>query len=228
MTKEIDAEEGSTMTTTSTEPRADTGAAADDDSTGAAPETESSAGRTESRNEGRGIAGYTVSVKTLALAAVILGLVIALIATTWMLVDRSGQLDAIHAQQANEARAEQIATDYSVGAAAMDFTKTAEWKGRLTKGTSPELAKRLTDAATSMEQITAPLQWTSTSTPINATIRSADDGKYVVDCFVSVLTKNTQAPEGVQSTATYSVTIDSNNDWLITDVGGIGAMLGSN
>jgi Mce-associated membrane protein len=109
----------------------------------------------------------------------------------------------------------------------MDFTKTAEWKERLTKGTSPELAKRLTDAATSMEQITAPLQWTSTSTPINATVRSVDDGKYVVDCFVSVLTKNTQAPEGVQSTATYSVTVDSNNDWLITDVGGIGAMLGS-
>lgn len=39
------------------------------------------------------------------------------------------------------------------------------------------------------------------------------------------ITKNNQAPEGVQSTATYSVTTDSNNDWQITDVGGIGAMM---
>ncbi|MEO9330569.1 hypothetical protein [Gordonia aurantiaca] len=175
---------------------------------------------------GRGIAGRSVSVRTLALSVLILGLVIALMATAWMLVAKSNELDAVHTREANEARAEQVAMDYAVGAAAMDFKNTAEWKERLTKGTSPELADRLTQAATSMEQITAPLQWTSTSTPIDATVRSVDGGKYVVDCFVSVLTKNTQAPEGVQSTATYSVTIDGDNGWLITDVGGIGAMLG--
>ncbi len=43
---------------------------------------------------------------------------------------------------------------------------------------------------------------------------------YVVDSFVSVQTKTVQAPEALQSTATYSTTIDSNNNWLITDVGG--------
>jgi Mce-associated membrane protein len=175
---------------------------------------------------GRGIAGRSVGVKTLAFSVLILGLVVALIVTTWMLVDKSNELDAVHTREANEARAEQVAMDYAVGAAAMDYKNTAEWKERLTKGTSPALAERLTQAATSMEQITAPLQWTSTSTPISATVRSIDGAKYVVDCFVNVLTKNTQAPEGVQSTATYSVTIDGDNDWLITDVGGIGAILG--
>jgi Mce-associated membrane protein len=35
-----------------------------------------------------------------------------------------------------------------------------------------------------------------------------------------------QAPEGLQSTATYSITIDSNHDWQISDVGGIGSVVG--
>jgi Mce-associated membrane protein len=30
----------------------------------------------------------------------------------------------------------------------------------------------------------------------------------------------------MQSTATYSLTIDSNKDWQITDVGGVGAVMG--
>ena len=50
-------------------------------------------------------------------------------------------------------------------------------------------------------------------------------GVYVVDTFVSVLTKTTQAPDNLQSTATYSITIDGNKNWVITNVGGIGAVV---
>ena len=57
-------------------------------------------------------------------------------------------------------------------------------------------------------------------------VRSANDGTYVVDSFVSVQTKTVQAPDPLQSTATYSVTIDSKNGWQITDVGGVGSVLG--
>jgi hypothetical protein len=35
-----------------------------------------------------------------------------------------------------------------------------------------------------------------------------------------------QAPDGLQSTATYSITVDSNKDWQITDVGGVDSALG--
>lgn len=175
---------------------------------------------------GRGLGTQAVSVRAIIVAIVILGLVAAVIATSWMLVDKGNEVDAMKDTAAGEAHAERVATDYAVGAAAMDYTKTAEWKERLTKGTSPELTNRLTQAATSMEQITAPLQWTSTSNPISANVRSTKDGTYVVDCFVDVMTKNSQAPEGIQSTATYSVTIDSRDGWVITDVGGIGAMVG--
>jgi hypothetical protein len=76
-----------------------------------------------------------------------------------------------------------------------------------------------------MEQILVPLQWNSTAQPLVAKVRSSTGGVYVVDSFVSVLTKTAQGPEPLQSTATYSVTVDSSKGWQITDVGGIGAAM---
>jgi Mce-associated membrane protein len=35
-----------------------------------------------------------------------------------------------------------------------------------------------------------------------------------------------QAADNLQSTATYSITINSNDRWLISDVGGIAAVVG--
>jgi hypothetical protein len=76
-----------------------------------------------------------------------------------------------------------------------------------------------------MEQVLVPLQWSSSARPLVAKVRSTTGGVYVVDSFVSVDTKTIQSPDPLQSTATYSTTIDSNNNWLITDVGGIGSAL---
>jgi hypothetical protein len=73
-----------------------------------------------------------------------------------------------------------------------------------------------------MEQILVPLQWVSTATPLAAKVRNRNNGVYDVDSFVSVQTKTVQGPDALQSTATYRVTLDSNNNWQITDVGGIG------
>jgi hypothetical protein len=134
-------------------------------------------------------------------------------------------LDAQATQLANDAHAEKIALDYAVSAATMDFKDLQAWHVRLVAGTSPELNKKLSDAGTSMEQVLVPLEWSSTAQPLVAKVRSSTGGIYVVDSFVSVQTKTVQAPAALQSTATYSTTIDSNNNWQITDVGGIGSAM---
>jgi Mce-associated membrane protein len=137
-----------------------------------------------------------------------------------------GKLDAQAHAASNRDKAEDIAADYAVNAAAMDYQDFNAWKVKLVKGTSPELKDKLSKAAGSMEQVLAPLQWKSTAKPLATKVRSDAGGIYVVDSFVSVLTKTMQAPDGLQSTATYSVTIDSNNNWQISDVGGIDSALG--
>jgi Mce-associated membrane protein len=167
----------------------------------------------------------SLSVRSLVIAAVIAILAGAAGTMAWLYIGARDQLSAQASQSAKDARAEKMALDYSVNAATMDAKDLQAWKVKLVAGTSPELNHKLSDAANSMEQILVPLEWSSTAQPLVAKVRSRSGGLLVVDCFVSVQTKTVQAPEPLQSTATYSLTIDSNNNWLITDVGGVGSVV---
>jgi Mce-associated membrane protein len=159
-----------------------------------------------------------VTVVTLLLAGVI-GLL------GWLYWGARHELDVQARDASNKKHAEEVAAGYAVNAADMDYQDFNAWKAKLVKGTSAELNDKLTKAADSMEQILAPLQWISTAKPLATKVRSNAGGIYIVDSFVSVLTKTMQAPDGLQSTATYSITIDSSNNWQITDVGGIDSAL---
>lgn len=146
----------------------------------------------------------------------------------WLwLADRSdtrtakSELATVKEDADSRQHAEQVALDYAKGAADMNFKDIPGWTKRLTANTSPELTKKLKEASGSMEQIIVPLQWVSTPTPIAAITRSEHDGVFVVNAFISVMTKNAQAPDGIQSTATYTVTVNKNDNWIITDVGGV-------
>jgi Mce-associated membrane protein len=165
----------------------------------------------------------TVSLRGLVIAVVIVAVVGAFAVLGCLYVGGQRKLDAQARQSEDKAHAEKIALDYAVNAAAMDFQDMKAWKVKLVAGTTPELNDKLSKAATSMEQILVPLQWTSTAKPLVAKVHSHIGSTYVVDAFVSVMTKTVQGPDPLQSTATYSVTLDSSKDWKISDVGGVGA-----
>lgn len=169
----------------------------------------------------------SISIRTLAFSALVLVGIVVIAVLGWLLQDAwSENADMRNAARSDD-RAEEVALDYATAAATMDYKDLGAWRESLTKGTSEELAKRLTKASESMEQIIAPLQWTSTSTPIAAKVESESGGVYEVLAFVSVDTRNIQAPEGVESTATYRMTLDADKDWQITEISGIGSALGS-
>jgi Mce-associated membrane protein len=173
--------------------------------------------------EGRRI---SVSVRGLSLGVLVIALVAAVAVMTWLYTGADRKIDAQAQQTLDNQHAEQVALDYAVRAAIMDSKDLGPWKRALVDGTTPELSKKLTDAANAMEQILLPLQWSSTAKPIAAKVRSHDNGVYVVDSFVSVMTKTIQAPQDLQSTATYSVKINPGDGWKISDVGGIGQVVG--
>jgi Mce-associated membrane protein len=168
----------------------------------------------------------SVGVRSLAIAAIIAIAVGTITTLAWLYIGAQHKLDAQARESQNNERAEHVALDYAANAARMNYQDLSAWKVKLVAGTSPELKDKLSKAATSMEQILTPLQWSSTAEPLAAKVRSAAGGIFVVDSFVSVQTKTVQAPDALQSTATYSLTIDSNKDWQITDVGGVGAVMG--
>jgi hypothetical protein len=191
--------------------------------TSADTDADDSATRDERRKSSEKVRRVSVSIRSLALGTVIVGLIAGLGVMTWLYMGaKSGLNDQTRRIDASR-HAEEVALSYAVNAAIMSYKDLGPWKQNIVKGTTPELNEKLTKAANAMEQIVLPLQWTSTAKPLAATTRSHDNGVYVVDAFVSVMTKTVQAADELQSTATYSVTVDSNNAWRITDVGGIAA-----
>jgi Mce-associated membrane protein len=201
------------------------------DAAGEAPADEStvgeaSAGKDEPRSGKSRRVQLSVSLRGAVTAVAIVVLVGAVGVLAWLYVGARGQLQEQARQSEGNVKAEKVALQYAGEAAAMNYQDLNAWKERLVAGTSPELKDKLSNAATSMEQILVPLQWNSTAQPLAAKVRSVAGGAYVVDAFVSVLTKTAQATDPLQSTATYSVTVDSNKDWQITDVGGVGDALG--
>ncbi|MCV7431591.1 hypothetical protein [Mycolicibacterium bacteremicum] len=178
--------------------------------------------------ESKAVKRLSITVRSLVFFAVIVVMAAAIGVLAWLYVGAAGKIDAQETAAANEQRAEEIALTYAVNAAQMNFRDFGAWKVKLVDNTTPELKEKLGRASTDMEQVLAPLQWDSTARPLAAAVRSDAAGIYVVDTFVSVLTKTAQSPEGMQSTATYGITIDSNNGWQISDVGGIDAVLGQN
>ena len=126
------------------------------------------------------------SVRSLMVAAVIAVLVAAVGVLGWLYVGARSKLDEQARQSENDIRAEKVALDYAVNAAAMSYEDLKVWKEKLVAGTSPELKDKLTKAATSMEQILVPLQWTSTASPLAAKVVSKNGGAYVVDSFVTL------------------------------------------
>jgi flagellar basal body-associated protein FliL len=201
--------------------RTDSGGASEDET----PIEDASAVRGEPQGKKSKRVQLSVSLRSVVIAVVITALLGAVGVLAWLYIGAQGRLDEQARQSENNVHAEKVALQYAGEAAAMNYQDLNAWKGRLVAGTSPELKDKLSKAATSMEQILVPLQWNSTAHPLAAKVRSETGGVYVVDAFVSVLTKTAQASEPLQSTATYSVTIDSSKDWQITDVGGVGDAL---
>lgn len=190
----------------------------------AEPDTSSSERESKPKTKRKyGTRQLSISVRSLVIATVIAMLVAGVAVLGWLYIGALSKLGEQAHQAQDATHAEELALDYAVNAAAMNYQDLNAWKGKLVAGTSPELNEKLSKAATSMEQILAPLQWSSTASPLSAKVVSQTGGVYVVDSFVSVLTKTMQSPEPLRSTATYSVTLDSNKDWQITDVGGVTA-----
>lgn len=130
------------------------------------------------------------------------------------------ELSERDAQSADTVRARQVAMEYAIGASTIDYRDPKAWQDKLKANVSPELAAQFDATAPQLEQIILPLQWTSTATPIQAAVTSESDGIYRVNAFIDVDATSVQNREGGRTTVTYTVTLEKNADWRITEVGG--------
>ena len=165
----------------------------------------------------------TVSLRlsSILVAVVIGGLTVATITFAVLYFSARSTLADRDARAADERHAERIAIDYGVGASTIDYRDLTAWFGRLRAGTAPQLTAKFDATAPQLEQILLPLQWTSTATPLSATVVSESGGIYKVNAYFTVVSTSAQNPGGAAATVTYSLTIDRNAGWTITEVGGL-------
>ncbi|MET9326169.1 hypothetical protein [Tsukamurella sp. NPDC003166] len=187
--------------------RAPRTAAADGKSTGASSRT----GAPDARAR-RGPAGTVRTVLTTVV-------VIALIVVSVLLVLQTRTLGSERDAAADRARAEQIASDYAVKAATMDYRDLTPWLNGVKEGTTPELSKKFDAIVDLMREVLTPLRLTSTGKASFAKTTSEVNGIYQVKVAVDVSSQNVQAPQGTVTTSTYSVTLDRNRSWVITEAG---------
>ncbi|GAA5064758.1 hypothetical protein [Nocardia callitridis] len=154
----------------------------------------------------------TVTITVLVIVALVFG---------WLYFSARADLADRDARAAEDKHATDIATKYAVDASTIDFHDVKGWVGRLKAGTSPQLAAKFDATAPQLEQILLPLQWTSQATPLSAAVISESGGIYKVNAYLNVNSTSAQTPDGAQTTVTYSLTIDRNTGWNITDVGGL-------
>ncbi|MFC9435528.1 hypothetical protein [Nocardia sp. NPDC057030] len=171
--------------------------------------------------------GRTVSIRlsTVAFGAALVALAAAtaVFATLW--ASARGDLSDRDAAAAADRHAEQVATDYAVGASNINFQDVNGWVTKLKSNTTPQLAGKFDATASKLQDILVPLKWTSTSTPITAKVMNTDNGVYKVNVFLNVTSTSAQTPEGAQTTVTYTVNVDPNNGWKVADVGGVAGAL---
>ncbi|MEC3919384.1 hypothetical protein [Nocardia sp. CDC160] len=197
----------------------------DKDAATAEPDAAAKTERGESTSAAKVSRSLSVSVSTLTWGAVTAIAVVAALVLGGFLISARGQLSDRDATATDKSHAEQVASDYAVGAATVNFADFNSWVGRLKNNTAPALATKFDSTAPKLQEILTPLKWTSTATPIAAKVMSESGGVYKVDVFVNVTSTNAQNPDGAQTTVTYDVSVDRNAGWKITDVGGAAGAL---
>ncbi|MGW4122062.1 hypothetical protein [Nocardia sp. NPDC004711] len=167
--------------------------------------------------------GKTVQLKvsTLVTAVAAVLLVGALVTVTVLWQSARGDLKDRDAQAANDKHAEQVASDYAMGAANLNFSDFNAWTARLKSNTTPALASKFDATSSKLQEILVPLKWTSSPTLLSSQVTNRDNGAYKVNVYLNVNSTNAQNPDGVLTTIYYTVSVDPGSDWKVTDVGGI-------
>lgn len=155
-----------------------------------------------------------------AVAVVVAALALVSVVSIWKMIDYRDDLESLRTTQADTEHAEQVAADYAVRAAAIDYRNFDPWFVSLESGVNDTMANQFETSEPALRDLLGQLHWVSSGTLVGSTVESQNDGEYVVKVFVDVETSNVQSPDGVSTTALYPITVDKNMGWQITDISG--------
>ncbi|MEV6431474.1 hypothetical protein [Nocardia sp. NPDC051463] len=165
----------------------DAGTGGDDVATAAPTAGQATTSTTAQASDAKPARPATVSIQisTVIRGAVIAALVVAVCMLSGLLWSTRHDITQRDDRAANDRKAEQVATEYSVGAATVNYQDINAWVVKLKANTAPQLANKFEATGPELEQILVPLKWTSSATPITAKVMSERDGIFKVNVFVT-------------------------------------------
>ncbi|KXO93441.1 hypothetical protein ACFWXB_16040 [Tsukamurella tyrosinosolvens] len=166
--------------------------------------------RREAHRRGTGTAVLTVAATALVSAAA---------TSTYFAVDYHGKVRTIEQSAADRYRAESIAGTYAASASTVDFDDIAPWLAAIKKGVTDQVAKRFDGVAETMRQVVVPLRVKAKGTLVGAKVTEEVDGVYRVMAVVDVVATSLQAPQATTTTSAFTIVVDRNQNWLMSDVG---------
>ncbi|KXP10874.1 hypothetical protein AXK57_05665 [Tsukamurella pulmonis] len=164
-------------------------------------------------------AGATVT--TVVVTVVILALLATSITFGVLWGMQKSDNDEAQAAAADRAQAGKVAADYAVRASTVDYRDLPAYQSGIAEGVAPKLKERFVASAPVLDQLFQPMQWVSKGTVLDTVLSSQNGSIYKVNAYVKVETSNVQVPSGRESVTVYNVTMDKDQDWLITDAGGL-------
>ncbi|WP_019202602.1 hypothetical protein [Tsukamurella sp. 1534] len=156
---------------------------------------------------------------TVVVTAVVTGLLALSILFAVLWNGSRTELDGLERDAADRARAEQVAADYAVAVATIDYRDPAPWRAAMVAGVTPELKARLEAAVGTMNQVLQPMQWVSTATLDDAVTTSVDGDVFTVSVYLGVERSTVRGAGRDPGETVYTITLDRSRDWIITGVG---------
>lgn len=139
-----------------------------------------------------------------------------------LFAQRDGELDDLQRLDRDKLAAETVAGKYAVDAATFDHQNLQPWLAALKNGTAEELDSRFDVAYKTLSPLILEVQWSQTAELIAAkNVDVRGDRQFVVQVFVSTRMTSNQNMDGLNTVTPYTITLDRDADWLITDVAGI-------
>ncbi|ADG80747.1 Mce-associated membrane protein OS=Tsukamurella paurometabola (strain ATCC 8368 / DSM / CCUG 35730 / CIP 100753 / JCM 10117 / KCTC 9821 / NBRC 16120 / NCIMB 702349 / NCTC 13040) OX=521096 GN=Tpau_4178 PE=4 SV=1 [Tsukamurella paurometabola] len=159
------------------------------------------------------------TTRAVALTLVITLLAVAAGVATFFALHYRGQVNDMEQAAADRARAEDIAGKYGVNAATVDFNDIAPWLQNLKSGVTDQVAKRVDGAAEVMRMVVVPVRLQSKGKLVGTKVSDEANGVYKVMVVIDTDATSLQAPQGTTTTTAYTITVDSNQNWLMSDIG---------
>ncbi|WP_282779060.1 MULTISPECIES: hypothetical protein [unclassified Nocardia] len=154
----------------------------------------------------------------IGVAAAVLGVLAVAFGVSWQ--HAAGDLNALRDDQADRARAAEVARDYTLRSLTYDYRELPAFFDAVRRDASAGLTQRYDDVHDTLATIMTEAQVVATGNVLGTSVEATGNDQFVVTVFATQRTQNVQQPEPVTKPNLLTVTVaEYDGTWQVVDYG---------